>query len=114
MALPVLKFSFCHRMPERSFFWRGRQFPVCARCTGIHIGYLAYPLFLFEIFSLNIWVTLALMLPTYLDGLVQAFLKLESNNLRRVVTGVLAGIGVVSLISIIGTMIGKKLLSFIN
>lgn len=24
----------CHRRPERSFFYKGRQFPICARCTG--------------------------------------------------------------------------------
>jgi uncharacterized membrane protein len=26
----------CHQMPERSFFWDGHQFPVCARCTGLY------------------------------------------------------------------------------
>ncbi len=114
MTLPVLNFSFCHRMPERSFFWKGKQFPVCARCTGIHIGYLAYPFFLFDLFSLNIWVTLALMLPTYADGLVQAFLKVESNNLRRVTTGFMAGVGVVSMVCIVGTIIGEKILLLIN
>lgn len=114
MNLPVLQFAYCHRKPERSFFWKGRQFPVCARCTGIHIGYLAYPFFLFDVFSLNIWITVALLLPTYLDGLIQAFLKIESNNLRRVFTGFLAGVGVVSLVCIVGTIIGNKILSIIN
>lgn len=114
MNLPVLRFSFCHRKPERSFFWKGKQFPVCARCTGIHIGYLAYPLFLFNVFTLNIWITLALLLPTYIDGLAQAFLKIESTNLRRVITGFMAGIGVVSLVCIVGTIIGNKILSIIN
>ncbi|MBQ3473297.1 MAG: DUF2085 domain-containing protein, partial [Methanobrevibacter sp.] len=26
----------CHRMHERSFFIKGHQFPVCARCTGFY------------------------------------------------------------------------------
>ena len=30
----------CHQMPERSFFYKGYQFPVCARCTGLMAGYL--------------------------------------------------------------------------
>ena len=30
--------SGCHQMPERSFFYKGKQFPVCARCTGVIIG----------------------------------------------------------------------------
>ena len=25
----------CHQMPERSFFYKEYQFPVCARCTGV-------------------------------------------------------------------------------
>lgn len=28
----------CHRIPERSFAIKGRQFHVCARCTGIIVG----------------------------------------------------------------------------
>ena len=32
--------SGCHRMPERSFFYKGYQFPVCARCTGVCLGQL--------------------------------------------------------------------------
>ena len=30
--------SGCHQMPERTFFYKGKQFPVCARCTGVIIG----------------------------------------------------------------------------
>src|SRR4051812_167741 len=28
----------CHQRPDRSFFWQGHQFPVCARCTGIYLS----------------------------------------------------------------------------
>ena len=28
----------CHQRPERSFFWDGQQFPVCARCTGLYLS----------------------------------------------------------------------------
>lgn len=36
----------CHQRPDRSFFFRGRQFPLCARCTGVLLGYfLAIPLY---------------------------------------------------------------------
>ncbi len=105
-----LHITFCHRKPERSFFWKGKQFPVCARCTGIHIGYLTLPLFMFGVFSLNIWWTLALILPTYIDGLTQAFFKRESTNLLRVTTGIMAGIGGMSLVAIIGQFIGNQIL----
>ena len=88
-----IQLTACHRKPERSFFWKGKQFPVCARCTGIHMGYLTFPLFLFNVFTLNIWWTLALILPTYIDGWTQAFLNRESNNMLRVTTGLMAGVG---------------------
>lgn len=28
----------CHQIPDRSFFWAGQQFPVCARCTGLYVS----------------------------------------------------------------------------
>ena len=28
----------CHQIPDRSFFLDGRQFPVCARCTGLYLS----------------------------------------------------------------------------
>ncbi|RGF93239.1 DUF2085 domain-containing protein [Ruminococcus sp. AM54-1NS] len=30
----------CHQRPDRSFFFHGWQFPVCARCTGVLAGQL--------------------------------------------------------------------------
>lgn len=106
--------TFCHRKPERSFFWKGKQFPVCARCTGIHIGYLTFPFFLLQIFTLNIWWTLLLIAPTYIDGWAQAFLNRESNNFLRVTTGLMAGVGMMSLVAIIGQSLGHFILSQIK
>ena len=28
----------CHQNPERSFHWRGSQFPICGRCLGIYVA----------------------------------------------------------------------------
>ena len=41
--------SGCHQMPERSFFIRGKQFPVCARCTGVMIGNIAAYVMFFSV-----------------------------------------------------------------
>ena len=104
-----LNITFCHRKPERSLFWKGKQFPVCARCTGIHIGYLSMPIFMFNILSLDIWVSILIIIPTILDGFTQAFLDRESNNSIRLITGFFAGVGAMSLLSIIGKLIGIQL-----
>jgi len=108
-----MNFSYCHSMPERSFFWKGKKFPVCARCTGIHFGFLSFVLFLFNFIQINFFLSLALFLPTYIDGLTQAFLNIESTNLRRVITGILSGIGTASLVSIIGNYIGLQIIYLI-
>ncbi|MCP4424758.1 MAG: DUF2085 domain-containing protein [Chloroflexi bacterium] len=31
-------YAVCHRITERSFSINGRQFPLCARCTGMYLG----------------------------------------------------------------------------
>jgi uncharacterized membrane protein len=31
-------YALCHRITERSFTIYGRQFPLCARCTGMYLG----------------------------------------------------------------------------
>jgi len=33
-----LGYAICHRITERSFMINGRQFPLCARCTGMYLG----------------------------------------------------------------------------
>ena len=109
-----IQLTFCHRKPERSFFWKGKQFPVCARCTGIFLGYFSFPFFLFDIFAINIWWTLALILPTYIDGWSQVFLDRSSNNFLRFTSGFIAGIGIMSLVTIIGQFLGNFILSLLH
>lgn len=81
----------CHRLPDRSFFVRGRQLHVCARCTGIACGFVvAFPL------AMSHWrylipagATAAAILVT--DGGTQYFGWRQSNNLLRCITGFAAG-----------------------
>lgn len=101
----------CHQKPERSFFWKGKQFPVCARCTGIYLGYLSFPLFNFELIHLNSWISILLAAPTIIDGLTQAYCNRESNNVLRLITGLCAGVGLMALVVNIGTVIGNLILN---
>jgi uncharacterized membrane protein len=86
----------CHQMPERSFFYKGYQFPVCARCTGVMVGtLLAVPLFFKTGFHrIPVFLGLAAM---WTDWVLQRAQVLESTNPRRLVTGVAGGFGVMSL-----------------
>ena len=85
-------FFGCHARPERSFFFRGKQFPICARCTGELIGMLA------GIPIIIIWgcpkipYVIILMIPMLFDGFLQLLTSYESGNLRRLFTGMLFGV----------------------
>lgn len=109
-----LEFVFCHRMPERSFFYKGKQFPVCARCTGFYAGYFSLPLFTFSLWDPGfLWIGL-LMVPALADGLTQAYMNRESNNWLRLFTGILAGAGFMALAALTGKWIGHLILSIVN
>lgn len=104
-----MEFVFCHRDPNRSFFYKGRQFPLCARCTGLYVGYSFWPLFVFDIINFGILFTLSIILPTFIDGFIQYYFKWESNNWVRFLSGLAAGVGLMSLAAIIGNYFAKYL-----
>jgi len=109
-----LHFSFCHQKPERSFFWKGKQLPLCSRCTGINLGYFILPFFIFGFIKIPLLWSILIILPTYIDGTIQAYFNIESNNTRRFITGLMSGVGTMSLVSIIGIYIGNQILILIN
>ncbi|UHA72081.1 DUF2085 domain-containing protein [Paenibacillus sp. 481] len=93
----------CHRLRSRSFVIRGRQFPICARCTGIFVGYFLLPLFLMfqpnTVSMLNVLLFVFLLsVPMLVDGFTQKWKWRESNNGLRLMTGVLFGAGQATLI----------------
>lgn len=87
--------SGCHQMPERSFFIKGYQFPLCARCTGILVGELVV-LPTWTVYHPSVILSLFLIVPMACDGLLQYELYIMSNNGRRFVTGLFAGYGLMT------------------
>ncbi|MGL4453486.1 MAG: DUF2085 domain-containing protein [Sarcina sp.] len=87
----------CHQRPERSFFIRDRQMPVCARCTGIVVGYIIGILLCFFIKNESFIFPILLAVPTGIDGFGQLYEKWVSNNFRRCFTGIFAGVGLILL-----------------
>ena len=85
--------SGCHQLPERSFFIKGYQFPVCARCTGVLIGYIV-GFILHFILGTNLLYCLLACLIMFLDWYIQYLKIKESNNIRRLITGLMGGYGV--------------------
>lgn len=80
-------FFGCHQRKERSLHKQGIPFILCARCTGILLGFiLSIGVFLLEINAILLGF---LIMPLLIDGAVQRFSKYESHNLTRLFTGIL-------------------------
>ena len=88
--------SGCHQLPERSFFYKGKQFPICARCTGVVLGQLSAVLYsFFE--SVPFLHCVLLISAMGIDWLLQETKIRESTNLRRLITGFCGGFGLFSI-----------------
>lgn len=84
----------CHQMPERSFFIKGYQFPICARCSGAFLGEIIAVLLILLKINVNILWAIILLLTMGLDWFLQQINWVESNNIRRLITGILGGFGI--------------------
>lgn len=88
---------YCHKLPERSFFYKGTQFPICARCTGICVGYALGIVYAF--FALFSWLTVLIaFIPLSIDGMGQLVGYWESTNTRRLITGTIFGTAMIHFI----------------
>lgn len=92
----------CHRMPDRTFKIKGIYFPVCSRCTGFYIGafsYFLYVYFFYVNYTLTtIFFSILLLIPAFIDGITQFYGFRESNNILRLSTGLMGGVGLAILI----------------
>ena len=89
----VGRFLGCHQMYDRSFFIKGYQFPVCARCTGVIVAQILTIIAIIVGFRISSLYSILLLIPMAIDWSLQYFQVLISTNIRRLISGLLAGIG---------------------
>ena len=100
----------CHQIYNRSFTFRGYQFPLCARCTGIFIGNLIAIFAWIIKVRINLKICVLLILIMACDGFLQLFKIKKSNNVRRLITGILAGVGYIFMLVNIASFLEHLLL----
>lgn len=93
--------AICHQLAERSIVVTGESLSVCARDTGIYIGIFSTLVYLhltkrkaiITIPSIKVsFLLLFFLVPLMVDGLGSYLHLFESNNTRRLVTGISFGI----------------------
>lgn len=107
-VLHWLGFGLCHQLPERSFFGGAVQVPVCARDTGIYIGFVVSLLVIGllhrpsrpkEFPGPAAFTAIGLMIAAMaFDGVTSyGGLRTTTNDIR-LITGILAGFAMAALV----------------
>ena len=95
---PYLSTVFvCHLDQCRTLKIRGKYLPICSRCTGIYLG--IFSSLLLSIFYQG-YLLLLLLIPLVIDGYLVYKKKRASNHQRRLITGLLFGLGLIYLYDI--------------
>lgn len=95
----VGKVPLCNRKGDRAPHFFGFCFIFCYRCSGVLLGILlGYIIHQFNIsLEPNLGLFLfgvVLMIFLVVDGTMQYFKDIESTNVRRLVSGLMAGLGI--------------------
>ena len=88
----------CHQREDRSFKIKGWQFPICSRCTGILTGQIIGIIIYLLKYRIPFYIDFLFLLIMFLDWFIQFKNIKQSTNLRRVITGNLAGIAQMSIL----------------
>jgi uncharacterized membrane protein len=91
--------NFCHQLPSRCLWIFGSNMGLCSRCFGIFLG-----LFLIGVYygikgKIKIYwkISIIFVIPLLIDGITQIIGLRQSNNLLRLATGFLFGLGIGSI-----------------
>jgi len=100
-VLMFLGSTVCHQLPERSYIFDGFQMPLCARCIGIHFGFVLSTLF-FLTGSRRFASGLPGVKQMIVLGAIMSFFLVDaglsysgistSDNLRRTLSGLSLGV----------------------
>lgn len=90
----------CHQYPTRSFWIFERPWALCARCSSAYLGIALGAVFSYHRFSFPRRSLIGFMLIccAAVDPILQLFGFYESNNISRLLTGLLGGYGAFMLI----------------
>jgi len=93
--------SLCHQIPERSYSIGDLQMPLCARCIGIHVGFLFSSMFIWtgsrrfasNMQAQNALIVLALAILSGFGLALFSYAGLGFNdNTSRTISGLLIGL----------------------
>lgn len=83
----------CHRIPGRCFHIRGKPMPLCARCVGMAAGEIASLFWIVVVGFPPLLASVLLCTPAVVDWSLQELFGITSTNRRRLITGLLGGVG---------------------
>ncbi len=107
--LKLYSIPLCHRMTDRTIYFRNKPLPLCARCTGTLIGVFTLPIFHWGIITPSMELLMILTAPALVDGTTQFIGWRKSNNILRLITGFFLG----TAISLLIVFFGKILINLI-
>lgn len=99
--LMFLGSTVCHQLAERSYFFDGVQMPLCARCIGIHFGFVLTMAYLLlgpkrlasKLPSTRQLIVLASVMAFFLIDAGLSYSGISpSDNLRRTLSGLALGV----------------------
>ncbi len=90
--LHIGQIPLCNGIASRAPHIFGFCFPLCYRCTFVLIGYLM-GFVLCKKRCISFMVGVLFLLPMIIDGGLQTFLGVMSNNVNRSITGLFFGVG---------------------